>query len=876
MKRNPLCIVLLLAILAANATAQSIPSPEEFFGFKMGADGELVQWDKVVEYFNLLANRSDRIIVQNLGESTEGNPFILAIISSSDNLKNLEKYREISKKLADPRGLSDREIQDLIKNGKFVGAVSNSIHASEVGGINGSSEQAYEMVTSNDPSNKLILDNVIYLMIPSFNPDGAKMIADWFYKYKGTQYNNTRLPYLYHLYTGHDNNRDAYMLTQVESQHFAKAIYRDWMPQAYIDHHHMGSMGARFYIPPYLDPIHTNVSPLLYREHQLYGAHMAVALENAGKSGFESGAPYTAWWQAAFCMAGNFHNITSMLTESASVNWADSIYILPDQLMGTRGRPEYKAQMTMPRLWPGGWWQFREIVEQQMISAKAMLEVGARYRETLLGNMVLKAQENIKLGQNEPPYAFIIPKDQHDFLTAVKLVKIFQMNGVEVHHLDKAYKYGSYLFAPGSYVISMAQPKRVFVKSFLEQINYPDNTWTRSHDDNFPVRPYDLAGYALNEHMGVDAFPIMEPLRNIAMSVAKSFVSPPKGTVTGDGDGYILDHSSNDSIKAINRLLAKGYDVSWIKEGFTYENMVYASGTILVKGGGSLKSDLQAMADELGLSFHGAPSRVSGGTIALKAPRLGMYKRYGGGNMDEGWTNWLLQDFEFTFTSIFNKDMKASSVAQNYDVIIIPDDSVNAIIEGRQRRRGGREQGDEDVPEEYRGGIGDEGVKNLKTFVKNGGTLITFNGSYEFAKNLFKLPIENTLEGVSTKEFWCPGSTLNIAVDNTHPIAYGMQQNTTALFRQSPSLLVSAIEGGANVAVPARYHEQDLLQSGWLLGEKHLSNRPVVIEFQVEKGKVIILATPAQFRAQMHGTFKFLFNSIFYGAADGTALWRRK
>jgi hypothetical protein len=444
------------------------------------------------------------------------------------------------------------------------------------------------------------------------------------------------------------------------------------------------------------------------------------------------------------------------------------------------------------------------------------------------------------------------------------------MNGVEVHHLDKAYKSGSFLFAPGSYVISMAQPKRVFVKSFLEQINYPDNIWTRSHDDNSPMRPYDLAGYALNEHMGVDAVPIMEPLRNISMSVAKPFVSPPKGTVEEGGDGYILDHRPNDSIKAMNRLLSKGYDVSWIKEGFTHENMVYVPGAILVKGGGALKSDLQAMADELGLSFRRAPSRLSGGTIALKAPRLGMYKRYAGGNMDEGWTNWLLQDFDFTFKSIFNKDMKAPSLDKDFDVIIFPDDSVNIIIEGRQRRDGGGEQGDEDIPEEYRGGIGAEGVENLKKFVKNGGTLITFNGSYEFAKEIFKLPIENMLEGVSTKEFWCPGSTLHIAVDTSHPIAYGMPRNTTALFRQSPSLRVSAIEGDANVAVPARYHEQNLLQSGWLIGEKYLSNRPVVIEFQIEKGKVILLATPAQFRAQMHGTFKFLFNSIFYGAADGT------
>jgi hypothetical protein len=439
-----------------------------------------------------------------------------------------------------------------------------------------------------------------------------------------------------------------------------------------------------------------------------------------------------------------------------------------------------------------------------------------------------------------------------------------------VHHLDKPYQSGSYVFAPGSYVISAAQPKRVFVKSFLEQVNYPDNTWTRSHADNSPVRPYDLAGYAMNEHMGVDAIPILEPLRNISMSVAKEFVSPPKGTVAGGGDGYILDHSSNDAVKAMNRLFAKGYDLSWIKEGFTHENVYYDPGAILVKGGGGLKSDLQAMADELGLSFQGAPSRISGGTIPLKTPRLGMYKRYAGGNMDEGWTNWLLQDFEFKFTSLFNKDMKDPSVAQNYDVIIIPDDSADTIIKGTTRRRGGGEQSDEDIPEEYRGGIGDEGVENLEAFVRNGGTLITFNGAYTFAKQLFDLPVEDTLTGVSTKEFWCPGSTLNIAVDNHHPIAYGMPQNALALYRRSPSLQVSAIDRGANVSVAARYHERNLLQSGWLIGEKYLSKKPAVIEFQVEKGKVIILAFPAQSRAQTHGTFKFLFNGIFYGAADGT------
>ncbi len=863
MIRRTLCCILVsaavLVFIARHGTAQQIPTPEEFYGFKMGADGELAHWNKIVEYFNLLSDRSDRVQVENLGETELGNPFLLAIFSAPDNIKNLEKYRQISKKLADPRGLSSAEIEDLITNGKYVSAQTYSIHATEVSGTQGASELAHQLATSNDPTIELILENTIFLMFPCFNPDGQIMVTEWFHKYKDTPYNNTRLPYLYHFYTGHDNNRDGYQLTQKESKHFAKVVYRDWMPQSYVDHHQMGSSGARFYVPPYLDPIHPNVDPLLWREHQLYGAHITVALEQAGKSGFESGAPYTAWWQAAFCMAANYHNIAAMLTESASANWSNPVYILPDQLRGTRGRPEYKPQMSMPRLWPGGWWRLRDLVEQQMIASKAVLELGARYRETMLRNMVLKAQGNIKRGREEPPYAFIFPKDQHDFLTAVKLARLFQANGVEVNRLDKPYQVRSRRFDAGSYVISLAQPKRVFVKSFLEQVNYPDNTWTRSHGDQSPIRPYDLAGYSLSEHMGVDSIPINEPLGDISMTVIKDPAAVPEGRVTGSGDTYVLDHRSNESFRAMNRLLGQGYEVSWIADSFSNQGAQYTPGAILVSGGSKLISYLKTLAGELGLDFQSVSRQAGGGMYKLKAPKLGLYQRYAGGNMDGGWTRWLLEDFEFPLTSLANQDMKDAGLTEAYDVIIIPDDTAERIIDGLD---------EEDIPEEYRGGIGDEGVENIKQFVKNGGTLITLNGAYEIAKKIFELPIENTLTDVPTKEFYNPGSTLKISVDRDHPLGYGMPANALALFRRGPSLQVSSGDFKDKVTVPVRYHEQNILQSGWLIGERYLSKKPAIIEFQVEKGKVIIIAFPAQHRAQTHGTFKFFFNAIFYGAAE--------
>lgn len=869
MKRQANSCTLLFAILllcyVPSLEAQKIPTPEQFFGFQMGADGELAHWNKIVEYFNLLSDRSDRVIVQNLGESTLGNPFLLAIFSSPDNLKNLEKYRQINKKIADPRGLSEQEIEDLIKNGKYVCAISHALHATEVGATQGVSELAHELVTSNDPTIRMILENTIFLMIPCFNPDGQIMVTEWFYNYKNTEYSNTRLPYLYHFYTGHDNNRDGFQLTQKETQLFAKVIYRDWVPQAYVDHHQMGGSGARFYIPPYVDPIHPNVDPLIWREHQLYGAHMAVALDRAGLSGIESGSNYAGWVQSLFNNTTNYHNIAGMLTESASADWANPVYIMPDQLGGSRGRPGYFPQNSMPRLWPGGWWHLRDIVEQQLIVSKSVLELGARYREAMLRNMIVKAQGNIERGKTGPPYAYIIPKDQHDFPTAFRLVKIFQENGVEVSILNKPYQVGSRVFAKGSYVFSCAQPMRVFIKSFLEKVNYPDNQWTRNHGDQAPMRPYDLAEFSMSEQMGVDAIPILEPPRDIEITAVKDELTINKGSVVGNGNAYIFGHNSTESFRAVNKCLANGYEVMWAKEGFTHDKNYYPPGDIIVKGGSNLTTFVRSLADELGLDFISASNRLPNGMYKLKPVRLGMYKRFAGGNMDEGWTNWLLHNFEFPFKSLFNKDVKNAKLADNYDVIIIPSDSTSRIVDG---------QGGESLPPEFRGGIGQEGVNNIREFVRKGGTLITLNGAWDFAQTTFNLPIRNTIAEVPRNEFYCPGSTLNISVDTAHPLGYGMPLNAYAVFRSSPSLRVSAGSLQDKITVAARYHKENLLQSGWLLGEQYLSNKPAVLEFKIEKGKVIVLAFPAQHRAQTHGTFKFLFNAIYYGPAVDETIGR--
>ena len=863
-------MALVVSLVSATiGSAQQIPSPKEFFGFKMGSDYKLARWDKIVEYFYLLDKRSPKIVVQELGKSTEGNPFLLAIISSAENLKNLDKYKSICRQLADPRGLSAREVDRLVREGKTVVAMTMSLHATEVGGTQLSPELAYELVTSPSSEVKTILDNVIFLLFPSFNPDGQIMVVDWYNKYLGTEYEDSSLPWLYHKYTGHDNNRDGYMLTQAESRLVSKVMYHEWFPQFFVDNHHMGSYGARYYIPPYYDPLHPNVDPLLWREHMLVGSHMAVRLEEEGKKGIETGAPYTAWWMASFHMITNYHNIAGMLTESASARIASPLYIHPDQLRpGRRGRPEYKAQLSFPSPWEGGWWRLRDIMEQQKISSMALLDVAARFRDMFLRDAYLKAMRNIERGKSERPYAYIIPANQRDPLTVVKLIQTLMFAGVEVHQTEGNLQVNNSVYPPGSYVILLAQPLRAYVKSLLEQIYYPDNPWTREYPGGPPMRPYDMAAFTIAEHMGVKAIPINVPLVAILTKIKEAKM--PEGRVIGTGrNGYLLGHQTNDCFIAINRLLKEGAQVYWLQKSLTDGGRSYPPGTIFIPDSPGLKAKLEAIARQTHLTFYTAQQKVTGEAYQLRPLRLGMYQRYLGGSMDEGWTRWILEQFQFPFTSIHNQEMKEGNLRERYDVIILPDDRMQTIIgptedEDMQRRF--------PTPPEYRGGIGNDGVKNLKEFVEQGGTLITLDSAGELPIKKFRLPLRDVLEGLSSQEFFCPGSTLYIKLDTSHPVAYGMGERALALFWNSPAFSINPTPWNERYQVVAHYTEENQLQSGWLIGGKRLSNKAAIIEAGYEKGRVILLGFRVQHRAQTHGTFKLLFNSIYYAGATPVKL----
>ena len=835
--------------------AQNIPSPEEFFGFQMGADRKLARWDKLVEYYEILGRESDRLTVVNMGQTTLDNPFIALFISSPDNLTRLEALREINAKLSDPRGVPQQEIEQAILDGKVVVVQSMGLHSSEVASSQMAAELTYDLVTRTDDEVTRILDETIAIMIPSFNPDGEIMVTDWYNENVGTEYEGGGLPWLYHHYIGHDNNRDAFQQNTVESQYGAKILFRDWIPQAYIDHHQMGAYGARIYVPPYAEPIRPEADPLVWREMSWYGAHIAYKEEEAGKAGVVNAAVYSGWGHFGFHWITPFHNIAGMLTESASARLATPLFVHPDQLNGSRGLPEYEAQTTFPNPWEGGWWHVRDIVEQQKIAAIATLDIAARHRATVLRNAYLKAIRQIERGQSRSPVAFVIPRDQHDLLTVLKMVNNLSRQGIDVQRATTGFTHEGRIYKAGSFIVSMAQPKRGVIRWLLGRTFYPDNTYTRDRDGN-PIRPYDMSTDTMAEFMGVRVDPVKSVIETTVETV--DALLTPEGTVAQGRFGYVLDGRLNDSFKAANLLLADNISVRRVT---TSDNGLRA-GDFVVEAAAS--GDVVAqIAQTTGVNF--SPSNVDSSPVSepLRQTRIGMYQRYYGGNMDEGWTRWLLEDFAFPYESLMDATITAGNLHENYDVIILPADSV-ARMTGEPAESGARVRSSpEDYPPAYRSGFGDEGVAALKSFVDQGGTLVTFAEAGNLPIQKFKLPVRNLVAGLSPTEFWSPGSTLKVDIDSKHPLAYGMPSEGLATFLRGNQVYeVVATPRNDRVERIATFIERDILQSGWLLGEAVIAEKAAMVAVQQGQGRVVLIGFRVQHRAQTHGTFKLVFNAL--------------
>ena len=853
------CLALALATLVH---AQSgITTPTAHFGFELAADGKYAMWDQEVAYYEKLAKESDRIELQVLGKSTLGRPFILLTISSPQNLAKKERYREIARQMADPRGLTPQQIDALAAEGRAVVVVTLGQHSTEVASAQMGPRMVYRLATSNDDQVRTILDNTILLLIPGFNPDGLDMVGDWLKKSAGTPYEGAGPPELYGAYIGHDNNRDGYMLSQVESQHWAKVVYHDWFPQVYKDTHQMGSYGARIMIPPKYDPVNPYVDPLMWRTSQLLGGAMGTALEAEGVTGVESQVHFDAWFMASFHGVANLSNITSFHTESASARLIWPLYIHPEQIQpGSRGRPGNTAQITFPHPWPGGWWRMSDIARQQEIETLALVETMGRYRQNFLKNRALAASRQIERGAAE--FGHVIPMNQHDPGSALKFVSTMMMNGIEVHRATERFTSGSRVVEPGDLIIRLDQPSRAFIKTMIEPEVYPDNEWTRARDGS-PLPPYDMASFTLADHMGVESFQLSE---KITAKLEKLTAAPkPAGKIAGAGSaGWLLTPTWDLSFRAVNRVLKNGGAVHRLPN----PPAPWAPGTFWIPAGGSIDSGaIQALATEFGLPFTAVASAPTGTMSRLKPLRVALFRRYAGGNMDEGWTRFLFDQWEFPYARVDADEIKKGGLSANYDAVLIADDTLRAIVGASGSEASGNPFSAAPLPAEYTKTLGAAGVEALKEFVRAGGSLVLIDNATSLATERLGVPVRNPLAGLSDKEFFAPGSSLRVHVDPTQPLGYGMPKETTVVFFESTAFDINNSNANDRIAVVARYHDRDLLRGGWLDGEKHLAGRPALLDVGYGKGHIAMIGFRAQNRAQAYGTFKVLFNALYQAGA---------
>jgi hypothetical protein len=851
--------------------SKKVTSPEEFFGYQLGSDRHIARWDKIVEYFKKVEKQSDRIKVVEMGPTTMGNSFLLVIISSPDNMKNLEHLKEINTKISDPRGLSEDEVKGLVAEGKAVICQSMSLHADEIAGTQMSPELTYDLLTKEDEETRRILDNVVFLMFPCFNPDGEIMVTDWYNKLLGTEYEGCELPWLYNKYIGHDNNRDAFMTNMVESQYAAKVMYRDWHPQAYQDHHHMGSYGARLYVAPYSEPIHPNADPLIWREHSWFGAHMAYRLEEAGKTGILNGAVFASWGHLGFHWLGNYHNIASMLTENASAKLATPMYIHPSQLkgegfgnlVGTQMFPHYKPQTNFPHPWPGGWWRLRDIVEQVKIAAWALLDIAARNKDIVLWNAYLKAKRQTERGAEGTPKAYVISACQHDPLTAEKLIEKLMVQGIEIKRAKTEFKVGGYTYPAGSYVIFLDQPKMGAIKTLLGKTFFPDDAWTRLADGT-PYRPYDTATDTMNEFMGVCVDPVDCRCLEGDFEVVSEYKRP-EGKVVGTSKvGYVFDGRLNYSFKAANMLLEKGVKLTRLDEALEVGDKVFSAGSFIAPSGS--EKVLKDATKETGVDFYALKGEPKSKRHEIKQLRVGMYQRYYGGNMDEGWTRFTFEQFKFPYTTIKDEDIKKGGLNEKFDIIVLMNDPSPVIVGGKELEEWWNKYNPwgpmPHYPPEYMSGIGEEGVKAVKEFVEGGGTLVMEGESCDFAIEKLGLKLKNVVKDLKPKDFFCPGSTLKAKVCNCHPLAYGMPEDALILLWNNQAFDILPSESNEDYKVIVKYPERDLLQSGWLIGESKIAQKIAMLSAKCGKGRAILIGLRAQNRSQTWGTFKLLFNTL--------------
>jgi hypothetical protein len=890
LKRIRVAVALALSLLligpyapTQSQSVSTITPPSAQFGANVGDDYFLATYTQLEAYWKKLAQESDRLRLVDIGRTEEGRTQWMAIVSSPENLRKLDEYKDISRRLSLAEGLNDGQARALAARGKAVVWIDGGLHANEVLGAQQLIETVYQLASRNDEETLRFLNDVIVLAVHA-NPDGHELVSTWYMRERDPLRRSlSGLPRAYQKYVGHDNNRDFYMSTQAETINMNRVLYKEWFPQIVYDHHQTGPAGTVMFAPPFRDPFNYFLDSLMPVSIDLVAAAMHTRFAAEGKAGvtMRTGSNYSTWWNGGLRTTAYFHNQIGLLTETIGSPTPTEIPFVPERQLPSADLPLPIAPQP---------WNFRKSIDYSITANRAVIDAASRNREALLFGIYRMGKNSIERGNRDSwtvspralasgrgdfdrqfrdparrdARAYVLPADQPDFLTAGKFIDALLKNGIAVHRATAAFTVAGKSYPAGSYVVKAAQAFRPHVLDMFEPQDYPDDI---PYPGGPPTPPYDSAGWTLAFQMGVKFDRILDAIEGPFERIET--VPRPQGRVLGSATaaGFVVGHQQNDAFTAVGRLLAAGQDVFWPRDR-SLGGTPGGTGAMFVPARPDTRALLEKLASDLGLTFTGVASPLSGPGMKLRPVRIALWDRYGGSS-SSGWTRWLLERYGFRFDLVYAQAIDAGALDGHYDVLILTDDA-------RLDARDGSDGSAERVPQEYRSTTGSlstaRSLPRLKQFIEAGGTVIAVGRSTSIAEAL-GLPVSNALvdgrgdsaRPLKPEQYYIPGSVLRMSVDNTTPLGYGFERQVDVFFDNSPAFRLGPSDAANRVAW---FSSARPLRSGWAWGQQYLENSVGVVDARLGRGRVLLFGPEINFRAQSHGTFKFLFNAIYYATAE--------
>lgn len=859
--------IILLAVLLSGmhlfTQAQEVPKPVDFFGFEPGADRMLFNYDPLIDYMKELEKISDRIHLEEIGISPMGKPIYIAFISSAENIARLDELKEINKKLALSGDLSEEEQAELVERGRVFFLATLSMHSTEVGPSQSAPLIAYDLVTTNDPDKLSWMNGVVYMMNPCHNPDGMDMVVNHYNEYKGTRYEGSSLPRVYHKYIGHDNNRDFVALTQTDTKAIATTYNTEWYPHVAVEKHQMGSRGVRYFVPPPHDPIAENVDAGIWNWVGIFGSNMIKDMTKDSLAGVAQHYLFDEYWPGSTetCL---WKNVIGFLTEAASVQTAKPIYIEPNELsVWGKGLSEYEKGINMPFPWEGGWWRLSDIIEYEIATTMSIIKTAATHEKDILKFRNDIARKEIMKGKTEAPYYYIMPREQHDISELVHIVNLLIEHGVNVYELKENFEANDRIFKKGDVIIPMSQAYRPFIKEVMEDQVFPLRHYT---PDGEIIRPYDITSWSLPRHNGVNSFEINDkPGSKPVLKGIEGNYSLKKDLP--DNYSFLIFPSSwNESYEAAFRLAANGIKFSRTYEDGMMNDIFIPAGSFVV----SKDDKLHDILDNLNISplafYEVMPPRNTG----VSFPDIALVET-NTHDIDAGWTRYLFDSYGIPYTVLKPGDFEDTDLSKKFDVIVFPNNNKSILMEGKYKSSSG-DYYPSSYPPEFVKGMGEKGFEKLMLFIDDGGIIVSWGSSTElFMGPLqidrsgedpeeFALPIRDISK--SEKELYCPGSFLAVDVKQGHPLTWGMPAKSGVFSRGKPFFLTSVPQFDTDRRVLVTYAEKDALLSGYIEKVKKLEGRTVMAWLSKGKGQFVLFGFNPQFRASTGASYKLLFNSL--------------